>query len=676
MIDLWPRLEPLLARVERPARYLDHEWGSTRKEGADFNYCMVYPDTYELGQPNQAVRILVNAVNATEHLAAERAFLPAVDLIDLMREEGIPMFSLESCAPLSGFDAIGITLPHELAATNVLEVLDLSGIPLRAVDRAQDDPIVLGGGPCVFNPEPYAPFFDAMLIGEGEESLPEALLCVREGRRAGATRQDILRSLAALPGCYVPSLYRVREEEEAQRAGSWVEPLEPGVPEHIEKRLFAGFSESSGWEPCIVPYTECVHDRLSVEVLRGCARGCRFCQAGMMYRPVRERSADNVVSSVLDGLADTGYDEVSLTSLSSTDHSQIADILIKLNHACDGKGVRISLPSQRLDSFGVDMAELVAGQKKGGLTFAPEAGTQRLRDVINKNVTEDDLFGAIDAAFKAGWRRCKLYFMIGLPTETDDDIKGIASLVQRAYDRAKAAVPPEHRGNVRVSASVALFVPKSQTPFQWDGQIPPEEALRRVNLLRNSVKYKAVDIHWHDPATSFVEAVMSRGGRQAADWVEAAWRRGARFDAWTELFLEDAWRSAASDVGIDPAEIAQAQWDTSRVMPWAHISTGVTTRYLALERKRAAAEITTPDCTFEKCTGCGACQALDCDNMLAGVRSIPSAPAAEAGEADVAPAFAVAAAASPAAAKVSGNDSSAEAASDECPLPASEGSAR
>ena len=312
---------------------------------------------------------------------------------------------------------------------------------------------MLGGGPCVFNPEPYAPFFDAMLIGEGEESLPEALLCVRECRRAGATRQDILRSLAVLPGCYVPSLYRVRGEEEAQRAGSWVEPLEPGVPEHIEKRLFSGFSESSGWEPCIVPYTECVHDRLSVEVLRGCARGCRFCQAGMMYRPVRERSADNVVSSVLEGLADTGYDEVSLTSLSSTDHSQIADILTKLNHACDGKGVRISLPSQRLDSFGVDMAELVAGQKKGGLTFAPEAGTQRLRDVINKNVTEDDLFGAIDAAFKAGWRRCKLYFMIGLPTETDEDIKGIASLVQRAYDRAKAAVPPEHRGNVRVRAA-------------------------------------------------------------------------------------------------------------------------------------------------------------------------------------------------------------------------------
>ena len=624
MTDLWPRLEPLLARVERPARYLDHEWGSVRKEGADFSYCMVYPDTYELGQPNQAVRILVNAVNATEHLAAERAFLPAVDLIDIMREEGIPMFSLESCAPLSEFDAIGITLPHELAATNVLEVLDLSGIALRAVDRAEDDPIVFGGGPCALNPEPYAPFFDAVLVGEGEESLPEALLEVRRMRGLGAPRRDILRALAKLPGCYVPSLYRVRDEAEAQKAGSWLEPLEEGVPERIEKRLFAGFSESSAWEPCVVPYTECVHDRLSVEVLRGCARGCRFCQAGMMYRPVRERSADNIVESVLEGLADTGYDEVSLTSLSSTDHSQIADILTRLNHACDGKGVRISLPSQRLDSFGVDMAGLVAGQKKGGLTFAPEAGTQRLRDVINKNVTEDDLFGAIDAAFKAGWRRCKLYFMIGLPTETDDDIKGIASLVQRAYDRAKAAVPPEHRGNVRVSASVALFVPKSQTPFQWDGQIPPEEAIRRVNLLRNSVKYRAVDIHWHDPATSFVEAVMSRGGREAADWVEAAWRRGARFDAWTELFNEQAWRDAADELGLDPAAIAQAQWDTTRVMPWAHISSGVSVRYLALERKRADRGVTTPDCTFEKCTGCGACQALECDNVLMEPRSLPA----------------------------------------------------
>lgn len=620
MTDLWPRLEALLARVERPARYLNHEWGCVRKADADFSFCMVYPDTYELGQANQAVRILVNVVNATDHLRAERAFLPAVDLIDLMRHEKLPLFSIESCAPLCEFDAIGITLPHELAATNVLETLDLAGVALRALDREEDDPFVFGGGPCALNPEPYVPFFDAILVGEGEEALPEALLVVREQRGKGASRGEILRALAQLPGCYVPSLYRWRDEEQAQAAGEWIEPVEDGLPVRIKKRLFKGFSQSSGWEPCVVPYTEVVHDRLNVEILRGCARGCRFCQAGMMYRPVRERSADNVVASVVRGLAETGYDEVSLTSLSSTDHSQIADILGRLNRSCEGKGVRISVPSQRLDAFGVDMARLVAGQKKGGLTFAPEAGTQRLRDVINKNVTEDDLFGAIDAAFSAGWRRCKLYFMIGLPTETDDDIKGIASLAQRAYDRAKAAVEPEQRGSVRVSISCALFVPKAQTPFQWDGQISREEALRRVGLLRRSVKYKAVDVHWHDPQTSFVEAVMSRGGREAADWVESAWRHGARFDAWSELFCEEAWRVAAEEVGIDPVAIAETSYEASRVMPWAHISTGASLKFLARERRRAAEGVTTPDCTFGTCTGCGACPDLDADNDLAAPR--------------------------------------------------------
>ena len=629
MTDLWPRLEALLGDAERPARYINREWGCVYKPDADFRFCMVYPDTYELGQANQAVRILVNAVNAADGMAAERAFLPAPAFCDTMRDEGLPLFSIESCAPVAEFDVVGITLPHELAATNVLETLDLAGIALHADERAEGDPLVLGGGPCAFNPEPYAPFFDAFSIGEGEEAVPEALALIRRLRAEGAPRAGILRALADEPGWYVPSLYRWRAEPEAQEAGSWIEPVEEGLPVRIEKRLFEGFAESPGWEPCIVPFTEVVHDRLNVEVLRGCARGCRFCQAGMMYRPVRERSADNVVASTLAGLAATGYDEVSLTSLSSTDHSQIADILTRLNRACDGKGVRISVPSQRLDAFGVDMAGLVAGQKKGGLTFAPEAGTQRLRDVINKNVTEEDLFGALDAAFAAGWRRVKLYFMIGLPTETDEDIKGIASLASRAYDRAKAAVPPEQRGNVRVSVSCALFVPKAQTPFQWDGQIPPEEALRRVQLLRNSVKYRAVDVHWHDPATSFVEAVMSRAGREAAAWVETAWRRGARFDAWTECFAEAAWREAADEVGIDPAAIAQTAYPTTRVMPWEHISTGVSTRWLARERRLADEGRTTPDCTFENCSACGACPTLGVDNELAQPRVASGSNAVE-----------------------------------------------
>ena len=615
--NLWPRVEPLLARVERPARYLNHEWGCVVKDDAPFQFCMIYPDTYELGQANQAVRILVNAVNATEGMGAERAFLPAVDMADLMRDAGVPLFSLESCAPVAEFDAVGITLPHELAATNILETLDLAGIPLRSDERAEDDPIVLAGGPCAYNPEPYAPFFDVILVGEGEEQLPEALSLIRRLRSEAAPRADILRALAReVGGAYVPSLYRWRDEAEAQAAGSWVEPLFDDVPPVVDKRVFEGFAASDAHEPMVVPYTEVVHDRLNIEVLRGCARGCRFCQAGMMYRPVRERSADNIVNAVVRGLAETGYDEVSLTSLSSTDHSQIAEILTRVNDACAGRGVRVSVPSQRLDAFGVEMAELVAGQKKGGLTFAPEAGTQRLRDVINKNVTEDDLFSAIDAAFAAGWRRCKLYFMVGLPTETDEDIKGIASLAQRAYDRAKAAVPPEQRGSVRMSVSCAVFVPKAQTPFQWDGQISPEETLRRVGLLKRSVKYKAVDVHYHDPATSFVEAVMSRGGREAAAWVEEAWRRGARFDAWTEHFNEEAWTGAAEALGIDPARIAQADFPTDYVLPWAHITAAVSPKFLARERARAQEGVTTPDCTFENCSACGACPTLGADIEL------------------------------------------------------------
>jgi len=618
--SIWSKVAPIVAKAERPSRYINHEWGSICKQDCDFRFCMVYPDTYELGQANQALRILVNAVNGCEGMAAERGFLPAADMCDALRAEGLPLFSIEGCAPLSSFDAIGITLPHELAATNVLEILDLAGIPVRAEDRSDDDPIVVGGGPCALNPEPYTLFFDAINIGEGEESLPEGLQVIRTLRATGASRAEIWRALAGLEGWYVPQLYRWRNAEEAQAGGSWIEPLEEGIPDVIVKRVYKGFSSSSGWEPCIVPFAEAVHDRLNVEILRGCARGCRFCQAGMMYRPVRERSADNVVSSVLTGLAETGYDEVSLTSLSSTDHSQIREILTRLNEAYVDTGVRISIPSQRLDSFGVDMATLVAGQKKGGLTFAPEAGTQRLRDVINKNVTEDDLLEAVDAAFSAGWRRCKLYFMIGLPTETDEDVKGIARLVQKAYERAREVVPKEQRGSIQIGASVALFVPKAQTPFQWDGQIPPEEALRRVNLLRHSVKYRAITISWHDPKTSFVEAVMSRGGREASYLVEEAWKRGARFDAWSEHFNEQAWRDAAADLGFDVEAAAQSSYPLDYVMPWGHISCGISLKWLARERMLAERAQTTPDCTFDHCSACGVCMSLGIDNELATAR--------------------------------------------------------
>lgn len=612
MTDLWPRLSALLAQVARPVRYINHEFGAVHRsdsdDASDTSFCMVYPDTYELGQANQAVRILVNAVNAIDGMWAERSFLPDAEFADTMRSVGLPLFSLESCAPLSEFDCVGITLPHELAATNVLETLDLAGIPLRSIDRTSSDPFVFGGGPCAYNPEPFTPFFDCLCIGEGEEWIVDVVACVRAGRQAGKSREDILRDLARIPGSYVPSFYEPAPD--AFVADALVVPCEECAPARIDKRVYDKFAETSGWEPCIVPFADLVHDRLNVEVLRGCARGCRFCQAGMTYRPVRERSADNIVDAVLCGLSATGYDEVSLTSLSTTDHSQIESILSRLGEALSGRGIRVSIPSQRLDAFGVDMAKLVAGEKRSGLTFAPEAGTQRLRDVINKNVTEDDLFNAVSAAFRAGWRRCKLYFMLGLPTETDEDVKGIASLAQRAYDCAREATPADQRGRIQIAVSCALFVPKAQTPFQWCGQIPPEEALRRVNLLRRSVKYKAVRVTWHDPATSFVEAVMSRGGRECADLLQGAWERGSRFDAWSEHFREDAWRESAIACGLDVDAMAQRSFAPEDVLPWQHISCGVSLAYLRKEYRRAIAGTTTPDCTFEGCMGCGLCYDL------------------------------------------------------------------
>ena len=607
MNNLWPELATLLSQAERPARYINHEWGATYKPEAQYRFCMVYPDTYELGQANQAVRILCNVVNAQEGMAAERAFLPPPDFCDLMRKNNLPLFSLESCAPLSEFDVIGITISHELSATNILETLDLAGIALHAADRSENDPLVFAGGPCTYNPEPFHLFFDVFSIGEGEESLPELLSLHRSMKEQGYSRKEILRAIAKIPGHYVPSLYEWLDQEEANQSGSWLRALEPGIPTTIQRRIFEGFAQSPAWEPCIVPFVEVIHDRLNVEILRGCTRGCRFCQAGMIYRPVRERSADNIVESVMHGLELTGYDEVSLTSLSTTDHSQIAEILSRLNEACADKGIRVSIPSQRLDSFGVAMAGLVAGQKKGGLTFAPEAGTQRLRDVINKNVTENDLFAAIDAAFEAGWRHCKLYFMIGLPTETDEDIVGIAHLAQAAFDRARAAVSPEQKGNVRMSVSCALFVPKPQTPFQWDAQISREEALRRVHLLRSSVKSRAIMVHWHDPATSLIEAVLSRGGRECADWIEQAWNRGARFDAWSESFKESAWHEAALHLGFDIAAKAQIQRNINSVPSWTHIDSGLSLEFLRQERLDAERGITLPDCSFEACADCGVC---------------------------------------------------------------------
>ena len=612
-VDLWGRVEPLLDLVEKPSRYIDHEFGAVRDSESSFRCVLIYPDTYEVGLPNQGLAILYKILNNQPGIACERAYTPWIDMADLMRRRDLPLFSMESCFPVASFDMVGIQLPHELAASNIVETLDLAGIPLMARDRAQDDPIVCGGGPSVYNPEAVCELYDCIMVGDGEEVIVEVACCIRDMRATNAPRADILAALAQIPGVYVPLLYRAEEDSFGR---THVVPVEgSGAPEKVVKRVVADFKALDPVNTTLVPYPQVVQDRLAVEVLRGCARGCRFCQAGMTYRPVRERPADQIVAAVMRGLACTGYDQVSLTSLSTTDHSNLEDVLRRLNANLSGKGISVSLPSERLDSFGVEMAKLVAGEKKGGLTFAPEAGTQRMRDVINKGVTEDDLMNAVSASFSQGWLRMKLYFMIGLPTETDEDVLGIAELCRRALELARASVPPSKRCAVRIGTSVAVFIPKAQTAFQWCGQTSPEEVRRRQKLLADAVP-RGVDLRYHDYASSFLEAVLSRSGREALPLILEAHRLGARFDAWSDQFKLEIWQQAAENVGFDMQRAACEPFEVGGPLPWDHISAGVSTRWLEREWERALEGTLTPDCTMTKCSGCGVCPSLHVDNDL------------------------------------------------------------
>jgi radical SAM family uncharacterized protein len=607
--DLWPRVEPLLSRVERPARYVDGEWGARHRPDAAYRAALLYPDTYELGMANQALAILYERLNAVDGVAAERVFVPWKDMAAEMRSADVPLFTLESYTPVRDCELLGVTLPYELTCTNVLEALDLAGIPLRSSERGSSDPLVIAGGPCVFDPEPMALFFDAMLIGEGEEAVVEIVAAHRSALATGAARPELLRLLAKVPGVYVPSLYE-------PRPGGSVRAVD-GAPAVVEKRVLPDLDAVRPPVCPVVPFMDVVHDRATIEILRGCARGCRFCQAGMVYRPVRERDADAVVRDVVAQLSCTGHEEVSLTSLSSSDHSQVEDIVRRLSRRLEGSAVSISLPSLRVDAFGLTLARLLGGGKKAGLTLAPEAGTQRLRDVINKNVAEEDLLEAVRAAFGAGWHRAKLYFMLGLPTETDEDVAGIGRLVARVLEVAREAAAPDQRGSIRLGVSVSTFVPKAHTPFQWDAQLTLPEVLRRQQVLRAAMPRKGVELSWHDAEVSFLEGALARGGRELSDVVESAWRSGAVFDAWTEEFSLSRWLDAFAAAGVDP-EVLAAGRDFDQELPWSHISAGVTTAFLRLERERAEQGVTTKDCTFGECTGCGVCPALGVENAIAG----------------------------------------------------------
>ena len=617
--DRYADIEPFLPLVEKPSRYLDHEWGAVEDQPGPFHACMIYPDAYEVGQPNLGVAILYNELNKAEGISCERSYLPWPDLADLMRRNGVPMLSLETSSPIASFEVVGFTMAFEMACTNIMEALDLSRIPVRAEDRAEDDAIVLGGGPSVWNCEPMAPMFDAILLGDGEEAIVEMCHCVRDGRAAGLSRLDILRNLGRIQGVYVPRLYDIVVDETSTEWGYAVPKAGEDVPARVLKRCVGDFAATDPLCEKIVPYMGLVQDRLTVEVLRGCARGCRFCQAGMTYRPVRERPASQVIGAVEQGLATTGYDECSLSSLSTTDHSQCAEMLNGLKEELSAKGIKVSIPSQRLDSFGVDMAAAVGASRKTGLTFAPEAGTQRLRDVINKNVTDEDIDTAARNAFANGWRRMKLYFMMGLPTETDEDILGIPQTAERVVQIGREMLGP--RSGVSVSISVAVFVPKAHTPFQWAPQLELGEVTRRQQLLLHATKDRAIRVSYHSAQTSVVEAALSKMGRRGFDLIAGAWRRGCRFDAWTDQFHYEWWEEAARDLGLSLEDIASTTFSVDARLPWEHTSPGVSQGYLKREWRRAAQGVTTPDCTRTSCTGCGVCPTLGVDNVIVGERA-------------------------------------------------------
>jgi radical SAM family uncharacterized protein len=616
MHTLWPQIEPLLGRVQKPARYIGCEDGAAEPKSfaGRVAWLLVYPDTYEIGLPNQGLQILYELINERDDAAAERSYAPWHDLEDQLRRHRLPLFSIDSHRAATEFDVLAFNLSAELVYTNLLNCIDLAGVPVRGADRADTDPLVVAGGHCTYNPEPLADFVDAFVIGDGEEVVSEVTGVVREWKASGpgvGSRPSLLRALAAVPGVYVPSLYDVAYDGPRLVA---VTPRFPDIPPVVEKRTVADLAAWPYPKHQLVPLTEVVHDRLNVEIFRGCTRGCRFCQAGMITRPVRERPASQVRQMVADGLARSGYDEVSLTSLSSADFSDIDDVVTGIinDPACMGQ-VSVSLPSLRVDAFTVGVASEIQKVRRTGLTFAPEAGTWRMRRVINKLIGEDDLYGAVESAFSQGWRRVKLYFLTGLPTETDEDTLGIAELARRC-----AAIGRSHTGGASVTASVGGFVPKPQTPFQWFGQDTVESLRRRIGLLRDATRRdRGVQLRWHDPRATLAEGIASRGDRRIGAVIEDVWRAGGTFQEWSECFDLDRWTAAMARHGLSVDWYVHRDRARDEVLPWAHISAGLHEDFLWGEWEDALVAAGTPDCRWTPCYDCGACTGAGLEHVVA-----------------------------------------------------------
>ena len=590
-------IEQLLARVSKPARYTGGEWNSVTKDwdASNVRICLAYPDAYDIGMSNMGLSILYDILNAIDDVACERVFAPWEDMEDELRREGRLLWSLENRQPLSAFDVVGFTLQYEMTYTNVLNVLELGGIPVRSADRTDEHPIVIAGGSGAFNPEPLAAFIDAFFLGEGEEAVVELADRVRAWKRAGTPRAERLRELLTMPGVYVPAFYEPRYDEAGHFAS--LGPLVPDAPRTITRRIVEKLPPPLV-KP-IVPFLQTIHDRAAVEIQRGCTQGCRFCQAGMIYRPTRERSPEEVLQAARDLMRNTGYDELSLLSLSTTDHSQIVPIVNSLTSAFDD--LKVGIPSTRIDSFSVDVADAVAKGKKHTLTLAPEAGSQRLRDAINKRVSEADLLGAAENAFSRGWVGIKMYFMVGLPTETLEDVAGIVEM-----SRKVKAIGRRHAGGrAKVRVSTSNLVPKPHTPFQWARQDTAMELDEKHWLLKDGCRQAGIEFSWNDPRDSFVEAVLTRGDRRVGEAIYEAWRRGAKFDAWSEYFNPDAWDAAFAAAGVDAGWFAHREWDSREPLPWDHIDCGVTKAYLRGQWQAVRSEKTIGDCHHGSCNVCG-----------------------------------------------------------------------
>lgn len=604
--------QEMLQAVEKPARYTGGEWNAQPKASAAVlcRIALAMADVYEVGMSNLGLKILYEILNRRDDIAAERVYAPWLDMEEEMRRRGIPLFSLETFREISSFDILGFSLQYELLITNTLNMLDLAGLPLHAAERTDEQPFVIGGGPCVYNTEPIADFFDFFVLGDGEEIVVEvcdALIAwKKEGRLDG--RRGFLRRAARIPGIYVPSFYA--PEYDARGMFTGLRVLDEAASPQIYRRVVKDLDAAPFLEKPVVPYLGIVHDRLMLELFRGCTRGCRFCQAGMAYRPVRERRPETLEFLARTLFDSTGYNEMSLTSLSSADYSCLSPLVDGLLAGTQGERVSFSLPSLRIDSFSVDIAERLQQVRKSGLTFAPEAGTQRLRDVINKNVTEDDLLHSVRTAFEQGWKAVKLYFMMGLPTETDEDIVGIAELAQKVVDCYKEV---KGKRGVKVTVSVSCFVPKAYTPFQWFAQVPQEEFERRQRLLKESIRDRAISFHYHDARASVLEGALSRGDRRLSAVIETAWRNGAKFDGWTDQFKDEVWKDAFRCCGVVPEFYSRRTRDLEEVLPWAHTSPGVSEDFLRREWQRAQEAALTHDCRRETCTGCGVCPELGCD---------------------------------------------------------------